>query len=144
MPVSEIFSIILMGAAALLCIALVIYLYRITESIVKIQENVSGIATQFQPVINNITELTNKINDVTEELKQPVFEAVDVVDEIKERVDIIFDIEEKIRTVLGANIAGIYSGVRTFFDTYKKDGKYYKTGPSRRSENTSERIYTRL
>jgi uncharacterized protein YoxC len=122
MPVSEIFSIILMGAASILCLALVFFLNKITKSITNIEESVSGLSMQFVPVINNITEMTEKLNVVTEELKQPVSEVIDIVDQIKERIDVIFDFEEKIRTNLGANLSGIFSGVKTFWETYKHNG----------------------
>jgi uncharacterized protein YoxC len=143
MPASEIFSIILMGAAALLCLALVFYLYRITNSITTIQENLSGLSSELHPIINNITELTNKINDVTEELKQPVYEAVDVVDEIKERVDVLFGLEEKIRNSLGVNLTGIYNGVKTFFEIYKTNGNGTHRRTRRHQENSSEKIFSR-
>jgi uncharacterized protein YoxC len=144
MPVSEIFSIILMGAASLLCIALVIYLYKITQSVTTIQENISGLLTEFYPVINNITELTNKINVVTEELKQPVHEAVDVIDELKERVDVVFGIEEKIRNAIGANLLGIYDGIRTFYATYKSRGTDRRKRREKVPEDDSaQRIYSR-
>jgi uncharacterized protein YoxC len=141
MPASEIFSIILMGSASLLCLALVFYLYKITNSVTELQENLSGIAKEINPVIRNITELTEKINTVTEELKQPVFEAVDVLDEVKERVDVLFGIEEKIRNSLGANLSGIYTGIRTFFDTYKHNGKTRRRRTTVRPDSNSEKFY---
>jgi uncharacterized protein YoxC len=143
MPVSEIFSIILMGAASLLCLALVVYLYKITKSVTIIQENISGLLTEFHPVINNITEMTEKINAMTEELKQPVYEAVDVIDEIKERVDVIFNVEEKVRNAVGANLTGIYNGIRSFFETYKGNGRVRRTRVVRTPEDDSERIHSR-
>ena len=123
MEINEIFSLILMGAASLLCIALIFYFNKITKSIAGIEENITGLSAQIQPVINNITEMSEKLNTLTEDLKEPVSDAVDIISKIKDRVDIIFDFEEKIRNNIASNLSGIASGVKTFWNTYKSNGK---------------------
>jgi uncharacterized protein YoxC len=123
MPVFDIFLIILMGAASLLCLALIFFLGKITNSITELQKNLTGLSVQITPIVNNVTDLTEKFNVVAEELKQPVNDVVGLIEQIKERVDIIFDAEEKIRHNLVAGVSGVYNGVRTFWETYKADGR---------------------
>jgi uncharacterized protein YoxC len=126
METSEIFSIILMGSASLLCLALIFYLNKITRSVTSIEQNVSDLSTQLQPVINSITEMTENLNDVTEDLKQPVSNIVKLVSDIKDRVDVVFEFEEKVRHSLSANIEGIFNGIKTFWHSYKGNGSVQK------------------
>ncbi len=67
MPLADLFSLILMGAASILCIALVLFLMKITRSVEILTENITALRSEMTPVLKNVTEVTEKINAATDE-----------------------------------------------------------------------------
>jgi uncharacterized protein YoxC len=127
MELVNIFYIILLASASGLCIALIIYLYRITRSISKIEIDIKDLTNQIKPLIASTTNLSEKLNFISDEAKQPIIIVKEVIEDIKDRIDVILDFEEKLRkgvegplTKLLNTLSGVSNGVNAFWDSYKR------------------------
>jgi uncharacterized protein YoxC len=127
MELVNIFYIILLASSSGLCIALIIYLYRITRSVNKIELDIKDLTRQIKPLIASTTNLSEKLNFISDEAKQPIIIVKEVVEDIKDRIDVILEFEEKLRkgvegplTKLLNSISGISNGINAFWDSYKR------------------------
>jgi len=127
MELVNIFYIILLASSSGLCIALIIYLYRITRSVSKIEIDIKDLTDQIKPLIASTTNLSEKLNFISDEAKQPIIIVKEVVEDIKDRIDTILEFEEKLRkgvegplTKLLNTLSGIGNGVNAFWDSYKR------------------------
>jgi uncharacterized protein YoxC len=127
MGLVNIFYIILFGSSSGLCIALIIYLYRITRSVNKIELDIKDLTHQIKPLIASATNLSEKLNFISDEVKQPVIIVKEVVEDIKDRINVILEFEEKLiqgvngpLTKLLNSISGISNGINVFWNTYKR------------------------
>ena len=127
MELVNIFYIILLASSSGLCIALIIYLYRITRSVSKIEIDIKDLTDQIKPLIASTTNLSEKLNFISDEAKQPIIIVKEVVEDIKDRINVILEYEEKIRkgvegplTKLLNSVSGISNGVNAFWDSYKR------------------------
>jgi uncharacterized protein YoxC len=127
MQIVNYFYILLLVSASGLCIALVFTMNRITRSVKEIEIDIKDLSSQIKPLIASTTNLSEKLNYLSEEAKQPVMIAKDIMDDIKDRVEVILAFEEKIRTgVEGpvfkflSSVLGINNGISAFWNTFKK------------------------
>ena len=127
MELVNILYIILFASSSGLCIALIIYLYRITLSVNKIESDIKDFTHQIKPLIASTTNLSEKLNFISDEIKQPIIIVKDVVEDIKDRINVILEFEEKLRkgvegplTKLLNSLSGINNGVNAFWDNYKR------------------------
>jgi uncharacterized protein YoxC len=127
MELVNIFYIILLASSSGLCIALIIYLYRITRSVNKIELDIKDLTHQFKPLIASTTNLSEKLNFISDEAKQPIIIVKEVVEDIKDRINVILEYEEKIRkgvegplTKLLNSVSGISNGIKAFGNSYKR------------------------
>jgi uncharacterized protein YoxC len=127
MELVNIFYIILLASSSGLCIALIIYFYRITISVKKIEIDIRDLTNQIKPLIASTTNLSEKLNFISDEAKQPIVLVREVVEDIKDRIDVILEFEEKLRkgvegplSKLLNSLSGISNGVNAFWDTYKR------------------------
>ena len=65
MSAIEILTIVLLVFASALCIALIIYLGRITAAIKDIQNNLTKVSSDIQPLITSVSDLANKLSEVS-------------------------------------------------------------------------------
>ena len=127
MELVNIFYIILFASSSGLCIALIIYLYRITRSVNKIEIDIKDFTHQIKPLIASTTNLSEKLNFFSDEIKQPIIIVKEVVEDIKDRINVILEFEEKLMhgindplTKLLNSISGISNGINAFWDSYKR------------------------
>jgi uncharacterized protein YoxC len=127
MELVNIFYIILLASSSGLCIALIIYLYRITRSVNKIELDIKDLSHQIKPLIASTTNLSEKLNFISDEAKQPIIIVKEVVEDIKDRINVILEYEEKIRkgvegplTKLLNSVSGISNGIKAFGNSYKR------------------------
>ena len=127
MELINIFYIILLALSSGLCIALIIYLYRITRSVGKIETDIKELTDQIKPLIASTTNLSEKLNFISDEAKQPIIIVKEVVEDIKDRINVILDFEEKLRkgvegplTKIFNSLSGISNGINAFWDSYKR------------------------
>ena len=123
MPLADLLSLILMGAASILCAALVFFLMKITRSVMILTENITTLKTEIIPVLKNITQVTEKINSAADEIRQPLNDVLNIVYEIREKINFIFSYEENIRTNISSSFSGVLNGIRTFWNSYSHNGK---------------------
>jgi uncharacterized protein YoxC len=126
MPTEEIFTIILLAAASLLCISLIFYFYRVTKSIAKLETHINDLSAQLKPLIASTTSLSEKLNTVAEEAKGQIDSVKGIISDVKDRVDTILALEEKVRRNIEEPVNGfikqfsaVINGVNTFWNAYK-------------------------
>jgi uncharacterized protein YoxC len=127
MDINNIFNILLLASGSALCIALIFYFNRITQSIAKIEIDIRELTRQIDPLITSTTLLSEKISAMSDSAKKPILLINEVVEEIKDRIDVILEFEEKLRngvegplSKLLNSISGISNAVNTFWTTYKR------------------------
>ena len=127
MTLTSIFYILLLIAATGLCVALIIYLNRITRSIKELERDVRNLTAEIRPLIESTLRLSDKLNQLSEDAKEPVQTAKTIMSDVKNRVDTILELEEKIRggfegsvTGLIRNLSAVVNGVSTFWNAYRK------------------------
>ena len=125
MELINIFYIILLASSSGLCIALIIYLYRITRSVNKIELDIKDLTRQIKPLIASTINLSEKLNFISDEAKQPIIIVKEVVEDIKDRIDVILEFEEKLRkgvegplSKLLNTLSGISNGLKAFWNSY--------------------------
>lgn len=126
MDTTSVFLIILLISASALCIALIVYISRITKSINKIEKKISDLTTDLNPLINSARDLSDKLATLTDEINSQIYLSKEVVNNVKDSVDKIISFEENIRRgleepVMGLlkNLSAIFNGVNSFWSTYK-------------------------
>lgn len=126
MDTTSVFLIILLISASALCIALIVYISRITKSINKIEKKISDLTTDLNPLINSARDLSDKLATLTDEINSQIYISKEVVNNVKDSVDKIISFEENIRRgleepVMGLlkNLSAIFNGVNSFWSTYK-------------------------
>jgi peptidoglycan hydrolase CwlO-like protein len=127
MTLIEILTAVVLVLGALLCIALIIYLGRITNSIKQLQDNISDLSLKLIPLLSTLSELSEKISDLSNEAVSQLEISKRIVSNVKEHVDKILELEEKIRwgiedpvdKILN-NFKAISNGINTFFNHLKK------------------------
>ncbi|HKJ81627.1 MAG TPA: hypothetical protein VJ954_06360 [Ignavibacteriaceae bacterium] len=122
-----IFQVVLLVAASALCIGLIIYFNRITNSIKTIEKDFNQLTSDLKPLIKSSVSLSENVNEVTEKAKDQVEMSKNIVSEVKERVELLLGYEEKIREgvegpVFGLikNLSALANGVDKFWNTLKK------------------------
>ncbi len=130
MSVETVFYIILLLAASALCIALIIYLKSITNSIKAIQDDIKDLSDELKPLITVTTELSEKLNDVSDKASSQLDVSKEVIFNVRDRVDKILDLEEKVRKgveepamQLVKNLSAVVNGVNTFWSAYTSRSK---------------------
>lgn len=127
MSAIEILTIVLLVFASALCIALIIYLVRITAAIKEIQNNLTKVSSDIQPLITSVSDLANKLSEVTEDTKEQLEVSKSIVYSVRDRVDTILDLEEKVRggieepiNLILKNLKAFSNGVTAFLNYFKK------------------------
>ena len=123
----DILLVVLIIAATLLCIALIYYIWKITNAVKAMQVDINELSKNIQPLINSTTELSNNINEISENARAHVDISKNVVLSIKERVDTILQFEEKVRRGIEGpvmsfiqEITALNNGLNTFLSYFRK------------------------
>jgi uncharacterized protein YoxC len=127
MSLIDILLVILLIVASVLCITLVYYLWKITQSSKSIQEDIDKLSTDMQPLINSTSELAQNLSEITENARGHVEMSKNIVESVKDRVDTILKFEENVRNGIEGpimsfikEITAIYNGFHTFINNLKK------------------------
>lgn len=128
MSVVDIFVLILLLTASVLCIALIIGLKRIIQSVSMLQRDVNELSTSLKPLIKSTQSLTEKIITVTEETKSQLNVSKSIVHDVRLRVDQLLEFEGKVKdgmenTVMPLinNLSAIVKGFDAFWKKYKNN-----------------------
>lgn len=126
MDALTIFYIILLLCASALCIALIIYLNRITKSIKNIESDIKEYSNEIKPLLESTTNLSEKFNLLTAQANEQADVIKNIIGDIKDHIDKILSLEEKLRkgveepvTDVVKNLSAVVNGVNTFWNTYK-------------------------
>jgi uncharacterized protein YoxC len=128
MDVISIFTILLLLSASGLCIALILYLNRITSSIKQMQSDIQDLSSEIKPFIASTTKLSEKLSLLSDQAREPIETVKEIVTDVRDRVDNILELEEKLRggfegSVSGLikNLSALANGVSTFWNTFRKN-----------------------
>jgi len=116
----------LLITASALCIALIFYIRKISNSLKAVQKDINRLSIEIQPLITSATDLSNNLNEITDSAKGHVNMSRDVVKSIKDRVDTVLNFEEKIRGGIEGPImsvikefTAIINGLTTFLNYFR-------------------------
>jgi len=117
-------------AAIALCIALIYFIWKITNAVKAMQVDINELSENLQPLINSTTELSNNINEISENARAHVDISKNVVLSIKDRVDTILKFEEKVRGGIEGpvmsfiqEITALNNGLNTFLSYFRKKNR---------------------
>lgn len=123
--IDYLFALLLITASAL-CIALIFYIRKISNSLKAVQKDINRLSIEIQPLITSATDLSNNLNEITDSAKGHVNMSRDVVKSIKDRVDTVLNFEEKIRGGIEGPImsvikefTAIINGLTTFLNYFR-------------------------
>lgn len=126
MSLIDIFILILLLTASALCIALIIGLNKIIQSVSMLQKDINDLTTSIKPLIDSTQLLTENINKVTKETQSQLNVSKSIVNDIRDRVDRILEFEYKVRDgmenavmPLIKNLSAVYKGIDAFWKRYK-------------------------
>lgn len=127
MDTANIFYIILLASASALCLALIFYFYKITNTIKNIEAEIKDLSVQIKPLITSTTELSEKLNFLSGEATSQVNLVKEIIGKVRDRVEMILSLEEQLReglekplTGLLKNLSAMSNGISTFWKTFKK------------------------
>jgi len=122
----EILTIILLITSNVLCVTLIYSIFKITKSVHSISRNIEEFSLKFDPLIDSIFELSDKLNHVTSEAESQLRISKTIVSDIREHADVIINMENKIRDGiedtaihLFKKFQGLGKGVVSFWKNYK-------------------------
>lgn len=129
MTLIDILLVILLIASSLLCIALMVNLFRITDAIRALRKDADEILTSLKPLIISSKELTDNLNQISDSAKHQLDITESMVSDVRDRVDKVLEVESKIRNgvedsvmPLINNLQAISKGVNVFWSRYKREG----------------------
>jgi len=127
MNLIDILTAILLITASVLCIALIFYIGKITNTIKAMQETLTHLSAKTDSLFSNISELSEKVTGFTDELSDQLEISRNILGSVKDRVGTILELEEKVRLGIEVpllsivnNFKAISNGVSTFFNYFKK------------------------
>ncbi len=127
MNLLDILLIILVISASALCIALIYYIWKISNAVKAIQNDISQLSVNLQPLLNSTTQLSNSLNEITDNAREHLDISKNVVTSIKDRVDTILEFESKVRggvegpvMSLIREITALNNGLNAFLNVFRK------------------------
>ncbi|GMR25529.1 MAG: hypothetical protein BMS9Abin39_0834 [Ignavibacteria bacterium] len=127
MNLLDILLIILVISASALCIALLYYIWKISNAVKAIQNDISELSVNLQPLLNSTTQLSNSLNEITDNAREHLDISKNVVTSIKDRVDTILEFESKVRggvegpvMSLIREITALNNGLSAFLNVFRK------------------------
>lgn len=125
--VVQIFSVLLLIAASILCVYLIIYLKKIVEVITDVRKDINLLSQNLLPLVDSFQNLSDSIIEVSEDVKLQIAKVRWIFDEVKERFEKLFMLEQRMKHAVEVpannlinNLQAIKKGVSTFFSAMKK------------------------
>jgi len=122
----QIFTVVLIISAALLCFALIYYLNKIVKSVQSVNSDIKELSSNLKPLIQSTLTLSDSLNNITSNVKDQLQITQSIVGDFRERADKILNIESRIRNgfeeavmPLVQNLHAIGRGVETFWRNFK-------------------------
>lgn len=122
----QIFQVLLLASASVLCIALVFYIKRIIKSFEKMQADISRMADEINPMLESIESLTHSVNKITTHAEEQMKSISWIINTVKSQVVDLLEVEKKIRQgiegpvqSLITNLSAVKKGIATFVQRLK-------------------------
>ncbi|MFA6599340.1 MAG: hypothetical protein WCS69_16585 [Ignavibacteriaceae bacterium] len=122
----QIFQVLLLASASALCIALVVYVHRISKSFEKMQADISRMADEIHPLLESFEALTQSITKVTTYAEEQMNSISWIVESVKSRVIILLELEKRIREGIEGpvqnltnNLSAVKKGIAAFVQRLK-------------------------
>ncbi|MGA7721692.1 MAG: DUF948 domain-containing protein [Ignavibacteriaceae bacterium] len=119
--------VILLVCASVLCIALVIFLGRISKTVREIEIEIKDLTLEMKPLIASATNLSEKLNQLSESADNQLLVTRNIVSKVNNRVDTILDLEERIRRGFEGPVldfikgfSAIANGISAFWNAYRR------------------------
>jgi len=119
--------VILLVCASVLCIALVVFLGRISKTVREIEIEIKDLTLEMKPLIASATNLSEKLNQLSESADNQLLVTRNIVSKVNNRVDTILDLEERIRRGFEGPVldfikgfSAIANGISAFWKAYKR------------------------
>jgi len=126
MGLLDILLIILIISASILCIALIFYIWKLYLSVKAIQDDLSKLTNNLQPLIESTSQLAGNLTDMSDNARGQLATSKSIVTSIKQRVDTILDFEQYVREGIEGpirtfirEITAINNGVNTFLTKFR-------------------------
>lgn len=124
--VVDIFLVILLAAASLLCVYLITTLVEVRKTVAALRIDVKEIKDKVDPILSNVSLITDKAANLTQEIEDQVIAAKNIIINTKEKIGNIFDTDKR-GNYNGEHsgpswyrkIVGIYKGISTFLGALK-------------------------
>ncbi len=118
--------VLLILAAAFLCIYVVVALKKTVESIVKLQADLSKLIEQTLPVLQSLEQASSNINRLSNDIERKIKKVDNFTESLKERFSTIVNFKENIAPAnpiikLLKNLSAIQKGVTSFLNYLRQN-----------------------
>lgn len=122
---TEIFQVILYLSASALCVALIVYLKKLTDSVQQMQKDLGELTNKFEPLIDSLQTLSDTLQHTSSEVNEQLDKTGWIIDQVKMRLESLFSFEEKVKESLESpvdklltNLTALKGGVLAFFRAF--------------------------
>lgn len=91
-------QLLLLLSASALCIAIIVYIGRITRKIEEMQSDIKKISEQVSPLVDSLQLISRSVAELTEKLNKQVSDVEWIVSEIKDKIESIKNFSSFFRT----------------------------------------------
>lgn len=127
MNLLDILLILLVISASALCIALIYYVWKISNAVKSIQNDIGELSANLKPLLISTAELSSNLNEISDNARQHLDISKNVVISIKDRVDTILEFEAKVRSGIEGpvmslirEITALNNGFNSFLNVLRK------------------------
>ncbi len=127
MNLLDILLILLVISASALCIALIYYVWKISNAVKSIQNDIGELSANLKPLLISTAELSSNLNEISDNARQHLDISKNVVTSIKDRVDTILEFEAKVRSGIEGpvmslirEITALNNGFNSFLNVLRK------------------------
>ena len=129
MPIlKDIFIIVLLFSASVLCLSLIYFFLRISRSLEAMETDFKKVADQMTPLLESLNALSRTIKTLTEDVRAQLDKTNWIINEVKAKVEGLLYFENKIKEslenpaqTLMATLQGIKTGVSALFKKRSKE-----------------------
>ncbi len=127
--VVDIALIILLLAAAALCVYVIMTLKEVTKTIAEVRTDLNEIKTKVDPILTNVDIISNKAALLTVEVETQINNVVHMVNDLKVKVESLFSSNSSSHVHADSNghsgpewyrkVVGVYKGATAFWSAFK-------------------------
>ncbi|MBV6511767.1 MAG: hypothetical protein FMNOHCHN_01251 [Ignavibacteriaceae bacterium] len=102
-------QILLLLSASALCIALIVYMGRITRKIEEMQADIKKISEQVSPLVDSLQLISRSVAELTDKLNKQVSEVEWIVSEVKDKIESVKTFTSALRTGIDDRVKSLVS-----------------------------------